>query len=109
MNPLTRSYYSGASTAQIIYETIGSYFDKIAELHSTNSALIVRHQGINWTYGELQAQVNRLAMGLIHLGIEPGDRVGIWGPNSSEWVFRCDGLSRCCRYGQCGRDEVWTN
>jgi fatty-acyl-CoA synthase len=87
MNPLTRSYYSGASTAQIIYETIGSYFDKIAELHSTNSALMVRHQGINWTYGELQAQVNRLAMGLIHLGIEPGDRVGIWGPNSSEWVL----------------------
>ena len=87
MNPLTRSYYSGASTAQIIYETIGSYFDKIAELHSTNSALIVRHQGINWTYGELQAQVNRLAMGLIHLGIGPGDRVGIWGPNSSEWVL----------------------
>jgi fatty-acyl-CoA synthase len=87
MNPLTRSYYSGASTAQIIYETIGSYFDKIAELQSTNSALIVRHQGINWTYGELQAQVNRLAMGLIHLGIEPGDRVGIWGPNSSEWVL----------------------
>jgi len=87
MNPLTRSYYSGASTAQIIYETIGSYFDKIAELHSTNSALIVQHQGINWTYGELQAQVNRLAIGLIHLGIEPGDRVGIWGPNSSEWVL----------------------
>jgi fatty-acyl-CoA synthase len=87
MNPLTRSYYSGASTAQIIYETIDSYFDKIADLHSTNSALIVRHQGINWTYSELQAQVNRLAMGLIHLGIEPGDRVGIWGPNSSEWVL----------------------
>ena len=87
MNPLTRSYYSGASDAQIIYETIGSYFDKIANLHSTNSALVVRHQGINWTYGELQARVDQLAMGLIHLGIEPGDRVGIWGPNSSEWVL----------------------
>ena len=87
MNPLTRSYYSGASDAQIIYETIGSYFDKIANLHSTNSALVVRHQGINWTYGELQARVDQLAIGLIHLGIEPGDRVGIWGPNSSEWVL----------------------
>ena len=87
MNPLTRSYYSGASDAQIIYETIGSYFDKIANLHSTNSALVVRHQGINWTYGELQARVGQLAMGLIELGIEPGDRVGIWGPNSSEWVL----------------------
>ena len=87
MSPLTHSYYSGASDAQIIYETIGSYFDKIANLHSTNSALVVRHQGVNWTYGELQARVDQLAMGLIHLGLEPGDRVGIWGPNSSEWVL----------------------
>ena len=87
MNPLTHSYYSGASDAQIIYETIGTYFDKIAHRHSANPALVVRHQGINWTYGELQARVNRLATGLIHLGIKPGDRVGIWGPNSSEWVL----------------------
>ena len=87
MSPLTHSYYSGASDAQIIYQTIGSYFDKIANLHSTNSALVVRHQGVNWTYGELQARVDQLAMGLIHLGLEPGDRVGIWGPNSSEWVL----------------------
>ena len=77
MNPLTYSYYSGASDAQIIYETIGSYFDKIANLHSANTALVVRHQGINWTYAELQARVDRLAMGLIHLGVVPGDRVGI--------------------------------
>ena len=56
-------------------------------MHSANPALVVRHQGINWTYGELQARVNRLATGLIHLGIKPGDRVGIWGPNSSEWVL----------------------
>ena len=87
MNPLSQSYYSGASDAQIIYETIGSYFDKIARMHSANPALVVRHQAVNWTYGELQAQVDQLAMGLIHLGLEPGDRVGIWGPNSSEWVL----------------------
>ncbi len=87
MNYLTHSYYSGASDAQIIYETIGTYFDKIADMHSANPALVVRHQGVNWTYGELQARVNRLATGLIHLGIKPGDRVGIWGPNSSEWVL----------------------
>ena len=87
MSPLTHSYYSGASDAQIIYETIGSYFDKIADVHSMNPALVVRHQGVNWTYGELKARVDRLAVGLIQLGIEPGDRVGIWGPNSSEWVL----------------------
>ena len=41
MNPLTHSYYSGASDAQIIYETIGTYFGKIADVHSTNPALVV--------------------------------------------------------------------
>ena len=41
MNPLTYSYYSGASDAQIIYETIGTYFDKIADMYSANPALVV--------------------------------------------------------------------
>ena len=86
MNSLTHSYYSGASNAQIIYETIGSYYDKKAEVHIANPALIVRHQAINWTYGQLQTRVDRLAVGLIHLGVEPGGRVGIWGRNSGEWV-----------------------
>jgi hypothetical protein len=41
MSPATHSYYSGASDAQIIYETIGSYVDKIADAHSANPALVV--------------------------------------------------------------------
>ena len=53
MSPLTHSYYSGASDTQIVYETIGRYFDKVAIKHSTNPALVVRHQGDNWTCSEL--------------------------------------------------------
>jgi fatty-acyl-CoA synthase len=84
---LSKSYYCGASTTQIIYETIGVYFDRICEQHPDQDALIVRHQDVRWTYRELQKKVNELATGLLALGIAPGDRVGIWGPNSHEWVM----------------------
>jgi len=87
MTALTKSYYCGASTTQIIYETIGGYFDRVANEHPDNPALVLRHQNVDWTYSELQQRVDQFAAGLISLGIEPGDRVGIWGPNSAEWVL----------------------
>jgi fatty-acyl-CoA synthase len=87
MTSLERSYYCGASTTQIIYETIGGFFDRVAEKHPDNKALILRHQGVEWTYAELQHRVDQLASGLLALDIAPGDRVGIWGPNSAEWVL----------------------
>ena len=58
MAPLTRSYFCGASSTQIIYQTIGRYFDEIVQVHPDNPALIVRHQGVSWTYRELQARVD---------------------------------------------------
>ena len=87
MTQLTQSYYCGASSEQIIYRTIGDCLDDIAAQHADNEALVVRHQQIRWTYRELHTQVERLATGLLALGIEPGDRVGIWGPNSYEWLL----------------------
>lgn len=87
MTALAKSYYCGASTTQIIYETIGGYFDRVANEHPDNPALVLRHQNVDWTYSELQQRVDQLAAGLISLGVEPGDRVGIWGPNSAEWVL----------------------
>jgi fatty-acyl-CoA synthase len=87
MTAIEKSYYCGASTTQIIYETIGGFFDRVAEKYPDSQALILRHQGVEWTYAELQRRVDQLAAGLLTLGIAPGDRVGIWGPNSAEWVL----------------------
>ena len=87
MTQLNQSYYCGASQSQIIYETIGNYFDRTCESNPEVDALVVRHQEVRWSYRELQEKVNGLATGLLALGIQPGDRVGIWGPNSYEWVM----------------------
>jgi len=80
------SYVHGASATPLIGETIGVRFDRIAERFAERDALIVRHQQVRWTYSELQRRVDAFAAGLLALGLEPGERVGIWSPNNAEWV-----------------------
>ena len=48
---------------------------------------MVRQQDVRWSWGELGRRVDDLAAGLLALGLEPGDRVGIWSPNRSEWTL----------------------
>ncbi|HTV87379.1 MAG TPA: AMP-binding protein, partial [Stellaceae bacterium] len=79
------SYVHGASTAPFIGDTIGVYFDKLVECCGDRDALIARHQNIRWTWRELKEQVDRLAAGLLALGLGRGERIGIWSPNNAEW------------------------
>lgn len=87
MQKLKKSYFTGEGNGQLLYETIGSCFERVAKANPKGLAIIVKHQGIRWRYQELYEQVDRLSVGLLALGIQPGDRVGIWGPNSIEWVM----------------------
>jgi fatty-acyl-CoA synthase len=87
MEDLSQSYSCGASSDPIIYETIGNYLDLIASRHPDAEALVVCHQNVRWTYSEFNQKVDELAAGLLSLGIITGDRVGIWGLNSYEWVL----------------------
>ncbi|MGD9885180.1 MAG: AMP-binding protein, partial [Reyranella sp.] len=81
------SYDHGVSTKKLIGETIGAFFDRIVETHREREALVVRHQNVRWSWGELGRRVDDLAAGLMTLGLERGDRVGIWSPNNSEWAL----------------------
>ncbi len=84
---LQTSYFRGADEPALIESTIGDYFDRVAERFENREALVVRHQGICWTYREYQEEIGKLATGLLGLGIRPGDRVGIWSPNRAEWCL----------------------
>ncbi len=86
MAKLTQSYVHGASAVPLIGDTIGVHFDKAAARWPEAAALVVRHQGVRWTYRDLQHHIDTFAAGLVALGLEPGDRVGIWSPNNAEWV-----------------------
>ncbi len=80
------SYVSGDRSTTLIEETIGAYLDGVAERDGARLALVVSHQDVRWTYADLKANSDAFAAGLLRLGLEPGDRVGIWAPNCAEWT-----------------------
>ena len=81
------SYVHGAHHVPLIGVTIGSYLDSVADRYGAQDALIVAHQNVRWTYREFHQRVNDLAAGLLRLGLNPGDRIGIWSQNCAEWVL----------------------
>ena len=81
------SYAHGASDRPLLGETIGENFNRIAATHAGREALVDRPTGRRWTYAELHHDVLALAHGLLRLGIDQGDRVGIWAPNCAEWTI----------------------
>ena len=87
MAGLELSYVHGASEQPLIGQTIGQFFDAVCDKWPARPALVVRHQNVRLSYGELRQQVDRLAAGFLTLGLNPGDRIGIWSPNNSEWVL----------------------
>jgi fatty-acyl-CoA synthase len=80
------SYAHGASDIPLIGETIGVSFDRTVATWGNRPGLIVRQQDIRWNYRELGEKVDAFAAGLVALGLQPGDRIGIWSPNNAEWV-----------------------
>jgi fatty-acyl-CoA synthase len=81
------SHARGPSTVPLLQETIGDNFDRTVAAHRDRDALIEYATARRWTYSQLHADVDALALGLLRLGIEKGDRVGIWAPNCAEWTL----------------------
>jgi len=80
------SYVHGASAAPLLGETIGLNLDRTVARVPDQDALVSVHQGVRLSYGQFHEAVEEIARGLMALGIEPGDRVGIWSPNNAEWA-----------------------
>ncbi len=80
------SYVSGTSSVPLLGKTIGEMFDETAERFPDTEALVVVHQNIRWTYKALKQQVDLCALGLHAMGLQKGDRIGIWALNRAEWT-----------------------
>ncbi|MHA6621848.1 AMP-binding protein [Pseudonocardia sp. DLS-67] len=85
--PAVPSYASGTSDVPLLGDTIGDNFDRIATAQPAAEALVDVPSGRRWTYGQLRADVDTLALGLLAAGVVKGDRVGIWAPNLPEWTL----------------------
>ena len=80
------SYVHGARDVPLLGETLGQNLDRTAARVPDTLALVVRSQGVRWTYAELVRRAEAFAAGLLALGLQRGDRVGIWSLNNAEWV-----------------------
>jgi len=69
-----------------IRTTIGDLLDSQTERYADREALVHVETGIRYTYLEFKDECDRVARGLMALGIEKGQHVGIWVTNYTEWV-----------------------
>ena len=82
-----KSYDAGPISPPILEETIGANFERIVEANPDGEALVDVIRGRRWTYAELNAEIDLIARGLMSLGVQRGDRVGVWSPNCAEWTM----------------------
>jgi fatty-acyl-CoA synthase len=81
------AYVRGAAHVPLTEATIGQFLRDTALRFPDRPAVVFRDQGARWTWKEFDERVDRLAAGLLSLGIAKGDRVGIWSPNRFEWLL----------------------
>jgi fatty-acyl-CoA synthase len=65
---------------------VGDVLDEAAARWADRDALVVPHQQVRWSWRELHQRARKLAAGLVALGLEPGDRIGMLAPDVAEWV-----------------------
>lgn len=80
------SYVAGSDKRPLLDLTIGTLLAGATEEAPDHEALISCHQDLRLTYRQLADYSDNFAGGLLRVGLEPGDRIGIWSPNNVEWV-----------------------
>ncbi|KWZ40124.1 AMP-binding protein [Burkholderia savannae] len=81
------SYVRGSTEVPLSDATIGRFLRDTVARFPERPAVVFREQGVRWTWREFAHEVDVLAAALIELGIERGERVGIWSPNRAEWLL----------------------
>ncbi|MGI4802049.1 MAG: AMP-binding protein [Janthinobacterium lividum] len=87
MTPASTSYIHGARNEPLLGYTVGHALDRAATQWPDRMALVCPGQKIRWTWRELRDHADGFAAGLIALGLQPGDRIGIWSLNRAEWAL----------------------
>lgn len=87
MSDKADSYVCGISDAPLLGHTIGRSLDLAAQRWGNREALVSPSHGVRWTWSEFAERVDALAAGFLALGLERGQRIGIWSLNRPEWTL----------------------
>ena len=81
------SHVKGSADRPLVDATVPAFLAEVVRRHGGRPAAVFRAAGERWTYAQLARRVDRLAAGLLSLGLYRGDRIGIWAPNRPEWLI----------------------
>ncbi len=84
---LTQSYIHGGGQQPLLGITVGDVLDRAAARWPDRDALVIPQRGIRWSWSELRDRARKLAAGLLALGLQPGERIGMLAPNVAEWLL----------------------
>lgn len=84
---MTESYTRGPRDKTLLTSTIGDAFDNTVAAYGEREALVASHQQLRYSWNQLAEEVERYARAFMALGLQPGDRLGIWAPNCAEWCI----------------------
>jgi len=86
MKDSSDSYVQGGGAEPLLGLTVGAVLDSAASRWPDKEALVVPHQDVRFSWATLRQQAKFLAAGLLDLGLQPGDRIGMLAPNVAEWI-----------------------
>lgn len=67
-------------------KTLGQFFDDLLQTQPERPFIIYADRGLVWTYQEFYERCERMAKGLLAIGVGKGDHVGVWARNVPEWL-----------------------
>ena len=88
------SYSHGSATRPLIGQTIGDLLDEIAGRFADEEALVSVFEDRRFTYTAFRDEVDKVARALMALGVQKGERVGIWSTNCVAWVLAQFGTAK---------------
>ncbi|MCD4687876.1 MAG: AMP-binding protein [Desulfuromonadaceae bacterium] len=71
----------------MLHVTMGGLLEEIASRYPDHDALVYPDRGLRYSYRQLNDHCDRLAKGLLALGVAKGDHIAIWATNVPEWVL----------------------
>lgn len=81
------SIVSGVTDEDLSTHTVSSLLRETASRYPDREAAVFCQHGERWSYREFDDRVDQLASGLARLGLQRGERLGVWAPNCPEWLL----------------------
>nr|WP_320116593.1 AMP-binding protein [uncultured Desulfuromonas sp.] len=73
--------------SETLHFTVGGMVEEMARRFPNNDGLVYPDRNLRYSYEQFNALCDRVARGMLAMGIKKGDHVAIWATNVPEWVI----------------------